>query len=90
MGSESINVESIAQFKECLNLLEDELIPNFKMVANDVVEAAEYTNIPNLVSSSKTCEESAQAVLKVLEQSKELLKEYITKYEKIAAATGAM
>lgn len=90
MSYQGVNLEVMPMLKETLQMLDDETIPAFKRVAEESVDAAEYTGIPNLIEGCKKQEESAQLVLNSLYQCREALENYINYYQKIAEATGAI
>lgn len=89
MAFQGVSLEVIPMLKEALQIMEEETIPNFAKVRDEVVEAAEYTGIPNLISGAKAQAESAGLVYNSLVQCKEAIENYVNYYGKIARATGA-
>lgn len=88
--AQTMNFEVIPKLKEIIAEFEEDVIPAFGSVATDIVEVAEYTELPNLIKSAKDCAEKADAIGKMFKEVVEVLTNYVDKYEKVGKATGAI
>lgn len=88
--AQEFNLEVIPGMEELTTRLEEDLIPAFRMVKDEIVEIGEFTGMPKLIASCKESETAGEQMLKTCDEIVEVFRNYIDKYKKIGEATGAL
>lgn len=84
----SVNLEIVPKLKSALPTISEEMIPNVKKTIDEIDDAAAYTGVPFLIKSAESNREGAELVLKATEELVEVIEEFLSKYGKLAEATG--
>lgn len=87
---QSINTEVIPKVENIVTTIEESIVPSFRGIAENAVDVAKITGLPNLIKTAEDSAEKSETMGETFKQVGEVLTSYVEQQKKIARAAGLM